>query len=84
MSFPRKLPLNNCVMPWKSASYWLRASTKFDVANWITRWPIPWVIAGILLHGLEQGPVEERLARLEASLGLTAKTSRLQSEVGMQ
>jgi len=41
-------------------------------------------LAGILLHGLEQGPVDERLARLEASLGLTAKTSRLQSEVGMQ
>ena len=40
-------------------------------------------LAGILLHGLEQGPVEERLARLEASLGLAAKTSRLQSELGM-
>ena len=41
-------------------------------------------LAGILLHGLEQGPVEERLARLEASLGLAAKTSRSQSELGMQ
>ena len=29
-------------------------------------------LAGILLRALEQGPIEERLTRVEASLGLTS------------
>src|SRR5262249_43448899 len=33
-------------------------------------------LAGVLLRSLEQGPLEERMARLEATLGIGANTQR--------
>ena len=43
-------------------------------------------LAGILLRALEQGPTEERLARLETTLGLAgnSQTGKLHMEVAKE
>lgn len=65
-SFPLLLTMSTT-----SLCFWVNQSTRYAAASWHrVSPPQSGYLAGILLSALQQGPFEERLQRLEATLGL--------------
>jgi hypothetical protein len=68
--FRSTLRITLSATPKKSRHSWLIRSISFAEAKLDPRVAKTGYLTSVLLHALEQGPLEERLAKLEAVLGL--------------
>jgi hypothetical protein len=65
-------------IPKRSQRSYQSRSINFAAANWILALPTEWgTLTSVLLRALEQGPLEERMAKIEAALAqnITSKES---------